>query len=418
LASASSSKGSKKSTTTTKQKLQTGTISKVITDNFTAKELEELWEQHNQALEELDGPETQNYTRHTSDLIKKLRDVSEKLILAGAIPDVTDRADTASYVWKKLKDNNIPYAKSNFYRYFSPEQKRDWQTEEYLKGEKGGTQKHDHSWQTITQTPMGTLRKCSGTFDSTCSAIMVDGKIYEHTPEEKPEPKPPKPAVPFNEKITPVLQSLEKVADNLIIFARALKNHSLLLNDSEIKKLKGDIFLMKKSGEFLTKTALNKKQIIDPFTMHLLAFAYGEGTQNVAAGIFLLNRLDLAQRRHADGIKKFEKISEFAQLISEKQTKKAMEGKITEINERYEPITEKEAYDQGFSGQKCENCHSMRVGYDRVPNNNYDKTKDPLWMKNETKLICFHCYHLPEKKIFNLPKQQPNPVTIDKQGTN
>ena len=110
-----------------KEKSKSGTILKVGSPHFSKEELEELWSRLNTTLNEIEKPNG-IYTRHTSDLIKSLRDITENLILAGAIPEAPTQKDTARYVWQKLEERNIPYDKSTFYTYFSPEQKRDWQT--------------------------------------------------------------------------------------------------------------------------------------------------------------------------------------------------------------------------------------------------------------------------------------------------
>jgi len=181
----------------TKQKLQTGTISKVGTAHFTKEELEDLWKTHDTTLKELQTP-SQTYTRNTSDLIKRLRDVSENLILSGAITQVTEQCDVASYVWKKLKEYDITYDRPTFYRYFSPEQKREWQTEEPKKY----NSKHEHDWLVIEETQLGIMKRCRGSTDSLCGAIMIDGKVYEYLPEDSPDPEiRPKKKIPlFNEK--------------------------------------------------------------------------------------------------------------------------------------------------------------------------------------------------------------------------
>ena len=58
--------------------MQSGTISKAVSDSFndlTREDLEGLWQIHNETIKELEGPQTERYTRFTSDLIKRLRDV-------------------------------------------------------------------------------------------------------------------------------------------------------------------------------------------------------------------------------------------------------------------------------------------------------------------------------------------------------
>jgi hypothetical protein len=390
----------------TKQKLQTGTISKVLNENFSKEDLEILWKKHDELLQNFDNdPTSEKYTRTVSELIKNLRDVDETLIEAGAIPG-HEKKDVASYVWKELKDRNINYSKGSFYRYFSSEQKRDWQTEEFFN--KKINTKHEHDWLVIGETDLGLMKKCRGSSDSLCGAIMIDGKIYEYIPEEPQEPDDPKnkkKQPPINEKCWPIIESFQNAANNLYDFAGLLKKNTHLLTEEEIKKTREAIFQMNKAGEFLTKSAMNKKQLIDPYTMHLLEIAYGNATQNVAGGLFIMYRLDLAERRHSEGIKTFKDMGEFAKLISEKQTKKAMEGKIKEINPRYEPVSEKDAQDRGFTGQRCEKCSCLRVGFERIKNSDYDEEKDPVYMKYKTSLFCFGCYHIPEKKIFKLPKQ-------------
>jgi len=258
------------------------------------------------------------------------------------------------------------------------------------------------------------MKRCRGSSDSLCGAIMIDGKIYEYLPEDSPDPEiRPKKKIPlFNEKCIPIIEAFQQAGNNLYDFAGILKKNFHHLTDEQIKETKQDLFLMKKAGEFLMKTALNKKQIIDPYTMHLLELAYGEATQNVAGGLFIMYRIDLAERKNHKGYETFKQMGDFAVLLSEKQTKKAMEAKIKEIHERYQPTNEKDAMDCGFSGQTCEQCGWMRVGYQRILNKNYDENKDPIHMKFNDILTCFDCGHIPERKFYKLPKENPI-VTID-----
>ena len=95
-----------------KEKSKSGTILKPPTGRFTKVELEELWLRHDSTLKELEAP-VESYSRNLSDLIRSFRDISENLILAGAIPGATQK-DTCSYVRKKLKENGIPIHESHF----------------------------------------------------------------------------------------------------------------------------------------------------------------------------------------------------------------------------------------------------------------------------------------------------------------
>ena len=376
----------------------------MVSYHFTKEELEGLWKSHNATLKELEQP-AGTYSRNLSDLIRLFRDISENLILSGAIADITEQCDVASYVKKKLKERNIPLDNSNFYKYFSPEQKREWQTEEPKKYNSS----HIHDWLDIGNTPQGLMKKCHGSSDSLCGAIMIDGKVYQYMPEDVADPEiPKKKNIPqINEKILPAVEAFQKGGDNLHYFAGKLKSHSHLLTDEQIKGFELSIFLMNKAGDFLMKTALDKKEIIDPNTLHLLALAYGEATQKVAAGIFVMNKLDLIGRRNSQGVRLFKQMGEFSKLISEKQTKKAMEGKIKSIHERYQPTSEKDAMDCGFSGQQCENCEHMRIGYRTHENKNYNKNVDPVHMKSTLILQCYDCNHIPKRKIYKLPKEAP-----------
>ena len=387
----------------TKQKLQSGTIFKDVSYVFSPADLEFLWESHNDVLKKFEQPK-EKYTRHLSDLIRQLRDISSKLIQAGAIPNF-ELADTAIYVRKQLKERGVPLD-TNFNKYFLPELKREWQTDEPKKY----NSKHTHDWLDICDTQLGIMKKCRGSSDSLCGAIMIDGKVYEYTPEDIPDPDTPtkKKKIPLiNPKIMFAVESFQRAGNNMYDFAGRLKSHSHLLTDDEIKVMDESVFLMNKAGDFLKKTALNKKQIIDPYTMHLLERAYCQETQNVAGGLFIKYRLDLAERKHSKGVKFFKQIGEFAKLISEKQTKKSMEAKIKEINERYQPTSEDDAMDCGFSGQQCENCENRRIGYRSFPNTNYVKDRDPIHMKSTLILQCYDCDHIPKRKIYKLPKETP-----------
>ena len=90
----------------TKQKLQSGTISKVLTQHFTQEELEYLWKTHDATLKELKWP-GETYSRNLSDLIRSFRDISQNLILSGAIHDVSEQCDVASVKEKIMVFQNL-----------------------------------------------------------------------------------------------------------------------------------------------------------------------------------------------------------------------------------------------------------------------------------------------------------------------
>lgn len=47
---------------------------------------------------------TKRFAKFISDLIQRLKDVSEKLILAKAISEYASKKDSTSYVWKQMKE--------------------------------------------------------------------------------------------------------------------------------------------------------------------------------------------------------------------------------------------------------------------------------------------------------------------------
>lgn len=402
---------------------QKGTITKVITDNLSEEELEELWKKHNKTLQELEKP-TENYTRYTSDLIISLRDTVEKLILAGAIPEAPTKKDTATYVWKKLQERNIPYAKNNFYRYFNETQKRDWQGKNEDEGTK---QTHKHDFQSIGQIKgMGEVARCGAPCIPACQAMMINGRLFEQQDleEKEPELKKPKPKSNFEEQNEDFITSFKDVVSRLKAVNNVMKITDMNLNDEEKKELKGDLLSMRKAGEFLDM-AFDRKNLIAPFTQHRLAMSYAKGTQNYASGIYLMYRIDLAQRNHGEAVKDFKDKAQFAKLLSSKQTTKAMRGRIRNLNPRYEPQNELQAKDAGFSGQQCINCKGFRVDDDKILNVNWKKGKlgwkegddpkdkpDPIHEKFDTKLVCFHCGKVQKRIHFTLPKQEPK-VTTD-----
>ena len=396
-----------------KEKSKSGTILKLSSAEFSKKELEDLWDKHNQTLQELDSP-TEKYTRFTSDLIRSLRDTSEQLILAGAIPDATTRKDTAAYVWKKLKERNIPYSYQAFYKLFDPEQIRDWQTDE---GSQTKPSDHKHEFQSIGKiSGMGEVSRCGAACDPKCQALLIDGRLFEQQEleEKEPELKPEKQKSNFEQENEDYIAAYENVISKLKAVVNVWRTTKSNLTKAEMNELRASLYSMKKAGEFVDM-CYDRKNLIAPFTQHLLSFAYGEATQKNAGGAYIMYRMDLGQRKHGEAVKDFTKAAEFAKLLSGKQTAKAMKGKIRILNERYEPQNEKQAMDTGFSGQQCIDCHYWRVGYDQVRNIDW-KEGDPIHEKSDTLLICFHCMRTQKRKHFVLPKQVPQ-VTIDYQGT-
>jgi len=405
------------------EKSKSGTILKVVSDNFTKEQLEELWQRHNETLQELEVP-TEKYTRYTSDLIKSLRDVSEQLILAGAIPDATSQKDTARYVWKKLQERKIPYNRADFYKYFSPEQKRDWQTDEDSQMESSD---HKHEFQSIGNIDgMGEVARCGAPCISKCYAMLIDGRLFEEQEldEHEPELKAEKPKTSYEEQNEDCIVAYEEVIARLKAVLSVWRTTNSNLTAQEKQELAADLYTMKKAGEFLDM-CYNRKTLIDPYTLHLLTLAYAEGTQKLAGGVFIKYRIDLAERRHGEGVKTFTQMGEFAKLLTPKQTTKAMKGLIRRLNERCQPQNEKQSMDAGFSGQQCTDCHYWRVGYSKVLNQNWKKGKkgwvegddpkdkpDPIHEKFDTVLMCIDCNQIQTRKHFTLPKQVPL-VTID-----
>ena len=410
-----------------KKKSESGTILKLTSGKFSKEDLEELWNKHNKTLQELEVP-TEKYTRFTSDLIKSLRDISEQLILAGAIPEAPTQKDIAKYVWKKLKERNIPYPQPAFYKLFNPDQKRDWESDEDSHTKPSD---HKHEFQKIGKiSGMGEVSRCGAACIPACQALLIEGRLFEQQEleEKEPELKKQKEKTKFEEKNDFIIAAFENAADKLKAVANVWKFTDAQLTDDETKLIRKDIFLMEKAGDTVDM-AYDRKNVIHPSIMHLLAAAYTEATQNVASGIFIMSKIDLLARKHGQGVKTFTEVGEFAKLLTSKQTSKAMKGKVKELHERYEPQTEEEAMDQGFSGQQCTNCKNFRVGFDNVQSPNYNEGKkdwkqgdpikdkpDPIHMKYDTELVCYHCFAIQKRKVINLPKQTPG-VVMDWQET-
>ena len=409
-----------------------GTILKVVSPHFTKEELEELRSRFNTILNDIEKPNG-IYTRHTSDFIKSLRDIAENLILAGAIPEAPNQKDTARYVWKKLKERNIPYDKSTFYTYFSPEQKRDWQTNDDSQT-KPSDHKHEFQKEGFIEG-MGEVSRCATPCNPKCFAMLIDGRLFEQQELEEKEPELKKQKKKTNYEIENdfIIEPIQKVISRFQAILSVWRTTSSNLTKEERKELKESFFHMEKAGEFLDM-CYDRKNMIHSLIQHLLVLAYGEGTQKVAGGIFIKYRIDLAKRNVDEGIdqltriqklKKYFKSDHFAKFLSEKQTVKAMRGLIRKLNPRYEPQNEKQAMDTFFSGQQCINCKYWRVGDDQVLNPNWKEGKpgwkegddpkdkpDPVHEKYDTMLVCFHCGETQKRKHFILPKQNPQ-VMID-----
>ena len=408
-----------------KKKSESGTILKVPSGDFTKEELEFLWDQHNEALKTFEEPK-ERYTRFLSDLIKRVRDISLRLIQAGAIEGLIEK-DTAHYVKTKLKERGVPLS-NHFYEYFKPEEKREWQSDDQ---EEVKPSDHKHEFQSLGKiNGMGEVSRCGAPCIPACSAMIIDGRLFEQQEleEKDPEPKKQKEKTKFEEKNDFIIAAFENAADKLKAVANVWKFTDAQLTDDETKLIRKDIFLMEKAGDTVDM-AYDRKNVIHPSIMHLLAAAYTEATQNVASGVFIMSKIDLLTRKHGQGVKTFTEVGEFAKLLTSKQTSKAMKGKVKELHERYEPQTEEEAMDQGFSGQQCTNCKNFRVGFDNVQSPNYNEGKkdwkqgdpikdkpDPIHMKYDTELVCYHCFAIQKRKVINLPKQTPG-VVMDWQET-
>ena len=404
-----------------KENSKSGTILKVPSGDLTKEELEFLWDQHNEALKTFEEPK-EKYTKFLSDLIKRVRDTSLRLIQAGAIEGLIEK-DTAHYVKTKLKERGVPL-NNHFYEYFKPEQKRDWQSDD---DEEVKPSNHKHEFQKEGHIEgMGEVSRCATPCEPKCFAMLIDGRLFEQQElqEKEPELKAEKPKNNFEIENEDFIAAYEDAIIRLKAVLLVWRTTDSNLTDKEKKKLKSDLYAMKKAGEFLDM-CYDRKNLIAPYTQHLLSLAYGEATQKHAGGAFLMYRIDLAKRKHGESVKFFKKAYEFAKLLSGKQTAKAMKGKIRILNPRYEPRTEKQAMDAGFSGQQCIDCKYRRVGYDQVLNINWKEGKpgwkegddpkdkpDPVHEKYDSMLVCFHCGEVQKRKHFTLPKQVPL-ITID-----
>lgn len=408
----------KPSSNNNKQKLQSGTISKVISDNFeelSTDDLNSLWQIHNDTIKELEGPQTERYTRYTSDLIKRLRDVSEKLISAKAIPDYTSRKDTASYVWKQLKDRNIPYAKANFYKYFSEEQKRDYQNPEILSKAPDKSHKHDFSLILGNFEGVGEIRNCAASGDVLCQAKMIDGQIYENVPDPDSDTdltkKPKRDPIFYEDENQYVLNTYQKVIDSL----KSVQQYYIRkpafseLNEKEKRELREVLLYVEKATEFVN-AAFNDKNKIPTMTEHLLVLAYAEETQNAAGGLYLslFRKFGAKKVEHAKDV--------LSKYLTSKQTLKKMRGKTPKLHPRYDPKNRVEAEDRGFDGMKCSNqkCPSFgyRIDYDQVivgvDIDEFGNEKN-IW---DTKLVCFACNTIQKPITIKLEKMHRK-VVID-----
>lgn len=399
--------------TVIKKKTPKGTISKAPSRSFSKKDLEQVWQKHNLILKELEQPALR-YTRHVSDLIKDLRDVSEQLITAGAIPNLTKK-DTASYVWKQLSDRNIPYHKGHFYDYFLEEQKHSWQTSESLS--KKQNTNHEHIFDLVGNFDgLGEVKRCGGSGDFICGVMMIDGKIFEAIPQDLPEPelKPTKPKANFEEINEPRITAYRE-AGKALLSAAEFYEHNCPMNELSKKNQlieKDELHLVRAATKFLNNAFDNKTKVPED-TQHLLVEAYAEATQSHAGGVYIMKHKDYGAKRYGLSVKILKKLDQLSRLLSGKQTGKIMSGKTPNLHPRYEPKNEKQAKDRQYYGIKCAECGCWRVDYDRVANPNYNEETDPVHEKHLTKLICFRCGKVQEEKTFPLPLAIPPKVKVD-----
>ena len=400
-----------------KQKLDNGTIPKVVNDHFTKDEINFLWDRHNTLLKEAELP-SEKYTRTVAELIREIRDVSEKLIVAGAIADYTSQKDTASYVWKQLKDRNIPYDKSNFYRYFSEEQKRDYQTPAYLEKVPDKTHKHDFSVIVGNYEGIGEIRKCIPNGDILCLAKMIDGQIYENIPDTDSDAeltkKPTKDPIFYEEENEFFLVTLE----NSIRSIKSAQEYFLRnpafseLTEEGKHEAREMLHIIQKSTDFLN-ASFNDKTKIPTFAQFLLVKAYVEDTNNAAGGLYL----SLLRKFGADKVETAKEA--LSDLITPKQTGRNMAGRTKIQHPRYDPKTEEEAMKMNFYGVKCtnKNCksHGYRVDYDQVMTEPPVKDEQGNIItpaKWDTQLVCFVCRTVQKPKTFDLPNIKQR-MTVD-----
>lgn len=389
---------------------QKGTISEVPTREFESKELTELWEKFNSTLHEIEDP-TNRYTRNLSDLIRRLGDEAEQLILRQAIPGLQQQ-DTASYVRKQLIDRGVPL-NNHFYEYFKPEQKREWQTQEFV--EKKKVTNHQHEWILVKNVEgVGEIKRCTGTTDALCTAKMIDGIIYEATEQEDSEPelKPQKPKSNFEQKHEFIIDPLRDAGRRLLAVADYWRTHDSDLTPEEQKTMQEEIYLLQKAGETVD-LAYDDKTKMPPIVQHFLVSAYAAETQNYAGGKYIMLCKDWGAKRHGMSIKTIKDIGDFSKLITSKQTRKVMAGLVSDLHPRYAPNNQKEAQDMGFSGDKCNHCGSMRVGYDRILNTDWSEG-DPVHEKFNITLVCFQCGQQPKRTLNELPKAKN--ISVDWQS--
>jgi len=413
LSSVSSTNKTKSNST--KQKLQSGTISKVISYDFTRDEINFLWDKHNNILKEAEQP-AERYTRTLADLIRELRDVSEKLILSGAISGYMSQKDTASYVWKQIKDRNIHCFKQNFYTYFEDFQKRDYQTPAFL--EKLPDKSHNHNFQEIVGNfeGVGEFKRCAANGDVLCQAVMIDGQIFENRSDKDSDidltKKPPKDPIFYEEENEYALLVLQKVINSLKSVQQYFVKHPAFseLNKEEQREFREVLFMIEKSTEFVN-ASYNDKTKIPTMTEHKLVFSFAEETQNAAGGLYLwlLRKFGAKKVEHAKDV--------LSNYIVPKQTTKKMAGKTPQLHPRYDPKNEEEAMDRGFYGTKCSNkkCPSFgfRIDYDRVVvGKKIDEVTGEAKNLYDNKLVCFACGTIQVPTTIKLEKMHPK-VTMD-----
>ena len=154
----------------------TGNYSKVVIDH--SDDRKTLWTIHNDLLDAAISPNN-NHNQTMADIIKNLRDVSEKLILAGEIEHYTEKQDTAEYVRNQLDQKEITYSTgASFYRYFTDDQKRSFKKSTYTT--------HTHTFQLLLNTEETRIEECN------CGVLTINGEeqtpkspkkqTYNHTP--------------------------------------------------------------------------------------------------------------------------------------------------------------------------------------------------------------------------------------------
>lgn len=325
--------------------------------------------------------DAEKYKTSISQVIRHLKEINITLIENNYFPDKTIR-DLANITYKDLVDFGIDYDKSNFYKHFNEEQKRNYQRDEIFK------ETHTHNPKLIEESKKnGTVETCS------CGVYIINGEEYSKKKKKSDDEKETSEQKKIqrdeihtqnrtdNEKVLDLYNKVIKISTKIRDKLRTRTEMIKHFTDQEKREFDESAHILAQVL-LLADDAFDERQKIPMHTQHVLFHIAAITTLNHTAGMYIKRVKRFGEILAGDSLK----IAD----ITSKQVTKTIKGRVSKMLPLYDPKNRDEAIGNGFYGKQCTShkCKSWRVERDIGKN----------------KLRCFACDNRFPIKTELLPK--------------